>query len=185
MDESRSPAKEQIIIVCDDKGNPTGEYIPKIAGVSGDGIKHLAITVVLYNQKGEVLLQKRKHLVFDNLWDLTASTDLSHFEGKDESFLEAAERCLKREYSISNLALKNLGGFSYFAKDGSHCENEYDVLLTGEYNGEVTMNPQVGYEYKWMKKQDFLKDIEENPQNYTPWAIEGVKVLKKSGFFDE
>src|SRR3989344_8474981 len=99
MDESRSPAKEQIIIVCDDKGNPTGEYIPKIAGVSGDGIKHLAITVVLYNQKGEVLLQKRKHLVFDNLWDLTASTDLSHFEGKDESFLEAAERCLKREYS--------------------------------------------------------------------------------------
>lgn len=173
----------QIIIVCDDKGNPTGEYIPKMAGVSGDGKKHLAITVVLYNKKEEILLQKRKHQVFDNLWDLTASTDLSHFEGKDESFEEAAERCLKREYSISNLKLKNLGGFSYFAKDGDHCENEFDVMLTGEYNGEVNLNLEVGYEYKWMEKQGFLKDIEANPQNYTPWAIEGVKILKQAGFF--
>lgn len=184
MDKSRPSTKEQIIIVCDDKGNPTGEYIPKMRGVSGQGIKHLAISIVLYNSKGEVLLQKRKHLVFDNLWDLTASTDLSHFEDRDESFLEAAERCLKREYSISNLLLKNLGGFSYFAKDGSHCENEYDVILTGEYDGEVNMNPEVGYEYKWMDKNNFLKDIDENPQSYTIWAIKGVNLLKQTGFFN-
>ncbi len=173
----------QIIIVCDDKGHPTGEYIPKITGVSGDGIKHLAITVVLYNQKGEILLQKRKHLVFDNLWDLTASTDLSHFDGRDESFEEAAERCLKREYSISNLELKNLGGFSYFAPyhtvQGDFCENEYDVMWVGEYDGEVNLNPEVGYEYKWLDKNEFLKDIETNPNSYTPWASEGAKILKK------
>lgn len=174
----------QIIIVCDELGNPTGEYIPKSEGITGDGIKHLAVTVVLSNQKGDILLQKRKHLVFDNLWDLTASTDLSHLENKDESFGEAAERCLKREYSISNLELKNLGGFSYFAKDGDHCENEYDVILIGEYNGEVTMNPEVGYEYKWTSKADFIKDIEANPQNYTPWAVDGVKLLKDKGFFN-
>ncbi len=173
----------QIIIVCDDKGNPTGEYIPKMAGVSGEGVKHLAITVVLSNHQGEVLLQKRKHLVFDHLWDLTASTDLSHLMDKDESFEEAAERCLQREYGISNLILKNLGGFSYFAKDGDHCENEYDVILTGEYDGDFSLNPSVGYEYKWIKKQDFLKDIEANPQNYTPWAKESLKLLKKIGFF--
>lgn len=179
---------DQIIIVCDDNGNPTGEYIPKMAGVSGKGKKHLAITVVLYNQTGEILLQKRKHLVFDNLWDLAASTDLSHFEGRDESFLEAADRCLKREYYIGLYQVKGvrkLGGFSYFAKDGEHCENEYDVILVGEYNGEVDMNPDVGYEYKWMVKEEFLKDIEKNPQNYTPWAVEGVKVLKQAGFFDK
>lgn len=173
----------QIIIVCDDKGTPTGEYIPKMDGVSGEGIKHLAITVVLYNSEGKILLQKRKHLVFDNLWDLAASTDLSHYEGGDESFLEAAERCLQREYGISDLPLKNLGGFSYFAKDGAHCENEYDVILTGQYDVEVKMNPEVGYEFKWMDKKEFLKDIEANPQNYTPWAIEGVEILKNNGFF--
>lgn len=164
---------EQIIIVCDDQGNPTGEYIPKIEGISGDGVKHLAVSVLLYNSKGEVLIQKRKHKVFDNLWDVTASTDVSHFkEGQDESLEEAVKRCLKREYNIEGVNnLKNLGGFSYFAKDGDHCENEYDVMWVAEYNGEFTLNPEVGYEYKWMRKEEFLKDIKANPQNYTPWAI--------------
>ena len=176
----------QIIIVCDDEGNPTGEYIPKMEGVSGDGKKHLAVSVLLVNKKNKVLLQKRKHLVFDNLWDVTASTDLSHFDsGKDETLEDAVRRCLKREYNIDSVNnLKNLGGFSYFAKDGSHCENEYDVVWVREYDGEVNLNPEVGYEYKWMDKQDFLKDIETNPQNYTPWAIEGAKVLKDKGFFE-
>lgn len=177
----------QIIIVCDDKGNPTGEYIPKLKGITGDGVKHLAISILLYNNRGQVLLQRRKHKVFDNLWDLTASTDVSHLKDKNETFEEAADRCLKREYYIGLdqiKEVKKIGGFSYFAKDGSHCENEYDMVLVGEYNGEVNMNPEVGYEYKWMYKNEFLKDIEENPQNYTPWAIEGVKVLKQAGFFN-
>lgn len=178
----------QIIIVCDDQGIPTGEYIPKKEGITGEGKKHLAVSVLLINGNNEVLLQKRKHLVFDNLWDLTASTDLSHFENKDESLEEAADRCLKREYDINNInGLKKLGGFSYFAPyhtvQGDFCENEYDIILTGEYDGEVKMNPEVGYEYKWVDKEEFLKDIDQNPQNYTPWAIEGVKVLKQKGFF--
>ncbi|MDO8619638.1 MAG: NUDIX domain-containing protein [Candidatus Daviesbacteria bacterium] len=186
---------EQIIIVCDEKGNPTGEYIPKIEGITGDGIKHLAISMLLYNNKGQVLLQKRKHKVFDNLWDLTASTDVSHLEdqqaafskGKDETFEQSTDRCLKREYYIGLdqvEEVKKLGGFSYFAKDGAHCENEYDMLLIGEYNQEIKMNLEVGYEYKWVDKHKFLEDIEKNPQNYTPWAIEGVKVLKENKFFD-
>ncbi|MBI2020597.1 NUDIX domain-containing protein [Candidatus Daviesbacteria bacterium] len=136
------------------------------------------------NSQGEVLLQKRKHQVFDNLWDVTASTDLSHFEdGRDEKVEEAAYRCLKREYGIEKVEnLKTLGGFSYFAKDGEHCENEYDYILVGGYDGEVNMDPNVGYEYKWVKKEDFLKDIEQNPKNYTPWAIESAKILKQVGF---
>ena len=175
----------QIIIVCDEQGNPTGEYIPKMEGVTGDGKKHLAVTVLLYNHQGQVLLQKRKHQVFNGLWDMTASTDLSHFEDHDETFDQAAKRCLKREFNINDVDLKILGGFSYFAKDGSHCENEYDVILVGEYNGAVKIHPDVGYEYKWISKQDFLKDIQANPQNYTPWAIEGVQVLKQKGFFND
>lgn len=172
-----------MIIICDEKGNPTGEYIPKIEGVTGEGKKHLAITVVIYNKNGQVLLQKRKHLVFDNLWDLTASTDLSHFKDRDETFEEAAQRCLKREWGVE-VDVKQIGGFSYFAKDGEHCENEYDMILVGEYSGEVELNHEVGYEYKWAKKQDFLVDLKANPQNYTPWAIEAVKLLKERGFFN-
>jgi len=169
----------QIIIVCDNKGIPTGEYIPKSEGISGEGKHHLAITVLLENKEGKVLLQKRKHLVFDNLWDFTGSTDSTHFEdGRNETFEEATKRCLKREYGIDQIGnLKNLGGFNYFAKDNSHCENEYCAMMIGEYDGEVNMNPSVGYEYKWVEKAEFLEDVEKNPKKYVPWVIEGVKIL--------
>lgn len=169
------------IIICDNFGNPTGEYVEKEIGHTGDGQHHLAITVLLINPQGQVLLQKRKHQRFDKLWDLTGATDLYHFEdGKDETFEEATLRCLKDEYGIEKvISLKNLGGFNYFARWNKHSENEYCVLMVGEYEGEVKMNPEVGYEYKWISKEDFIKDIQANPQNYTPWALESLKLLKK------
>lgn len=190
---------DQRIVVCDDKGVPTGEYVAKEIGHTGDGKHHLAITVLLVNAQGQVLLQKRKHQRFDGLWDLTGATDLYHLaDGRDEGFEQATLRCIKTEYDIDNINnLKNLGGFNYFARDieqkrreATHfarwngmCENEYCVMMVGEYDGEIKMDPSVGYEYKWLSKAEFLKDIESNPQNYTPWAIEGVKLLKLSGFF--
>lgn len=172
---------DQRIIVCDDNGIPTGEYIPKEVGHTGLGKHHLAITVLLVNSQGKVLLQKRKHKRFDGFWDLTGATDLYHLEsGQDESFEDATLRCIKREYNVDSISnLKNLGGFNYFARWNGMCENEYCCLLVGEYDGEIRMDPNVGYEYKWVDKEEFLKDIEDNPQNYTPWAIEGVKILKK------
>ena len=174
-----------IVIVCDNQGNPTGEFVDREVGHTGDGKHHLAITVLLVNSQGQVLLQKRKHKRFDSLWDLTGATDLYHFEnGSNEDFDEATMRCLKNEYEITDVKnLKNLGGFNYFQKWGEYCENEFCAMVVGEYDGEIKMHPDVGYGYKWVSKQDFLKDIEESPQNYTPWAIEGVKVLKEKGFF--
>lgn len=173
----------QIILVSDDKGNFTGEYIPKNIGHTGQGKRHLAITVLIYNKKGEVLLQKRKHQVFDNIWDITGATHPLHREnGTNETFEEATLRCLKREYGIEDVKLKNIGSFNYFAQDGIRCENEHCAMMIGEYNGPVKLNPEVGYEYKWMKKDEFLADIEQNPEKYSKWAQEGVKILKQSSW---
>lgn len=172
----------QIILACSDKGVFKGEYISKEAGHKGRGKRHLAIAVLLYNQRGQVLLQKRKHKIFDNIWDLTGATHPLHKEdGTDETLEQATLRCLKVEYDIDNISLKNLGAFNYFAPyhtaQGDFCENEHCFLIVGEYDGEVKLDPQVGYEYKWMDRQEFLKDIQVSPENYTPWAKEGVKIF--------
>lgn len=171
--------KQQIILACDDEGN-LKEYIPKEIGHARLGRKHLAITVLLYNKKGEVLLQKRKHQIFDGRWDLTGATHLLHREdGSDETIEDATKRCLQVEYGISHVKLKNLGWFNYAVSDGEFCENEHCAMMVGEYEGAVNMDPSVGYEYKWVDKKEFLKDIEAHPQNYTPWAQEAVKLLKQ------
>lgn len=166
---------QQIIQACDDQGNFL-EYISKEVGHTGQGRRHLAIAVLLQNSKGQVLLQKRKHKIFDNIWDLTGATHPLHREnGSDENLEEATWRCLAYEFGIKEkMPLKNLGFFNYFAKYGSYCENEYCAMMTGEFSGEVNLNPDVGYEYKWMDKEVFLKDIESAPKRYTPWAVAGI-----------
>lgn len=175
----------QILLLSDDYGKFTGVYAPKEECHKGNGHRHLAITVLVENGKGEVLLQLRKHRVFDKIWDFTGSTNLLHrADGTDESFEDATLRCLKEEYEIvEKVPLRNLGSFNYFARYGPLCENEHCAMMVGEYSGPLNLNPTDGYEYKWMPKAEFLKDVKRNPQKYTPWVIPGVKVLEKAGFF--
>lgn len=169
---------KQIILAVDDSGN-FQEYILKDLGHQGKGRRHLAITVLLINSQNQVLLQKRKHRIFDNIWDLTGATHPLHKQDNtDETLEQAASRCLQTEYSITEkVNLKNLGFFNYFARYGEFCENEHCYLLAGKYDGEVKLNPNMGYEYKWMNKKEFLKDIKNNPQNYTPWAQKSASIL--------
>jgi isopentenyl-diphosphate delta-isomerase len=175
--------QDQIISSVDERGNFL-EYVSKIKAHTGEGIHHLAITVFVFNSKGEVLLQKRKHKIFDNIWENTASTHQLHREDKtDETDEEATLRALKREYGIEKIELEKLGGFNYFQRNGDLCENEFCKLLIGKYDGEVKLNPEVGYAIKWMDKNEFLKDLEKHPQSYTPWTIEAVKLLKDRKFF--
>lgn len=176
---------DQIILAVNEAGEFDGEYIPKWVGHTGKGQRHLAISVLLFNDKGEVLLQKRKHKVFDDIWDVTGATHPLHRpDGTDETLEEATLRCLDREYDIKQADLKNHGMFDYYAQYDDLCENEHCAILTGEYNGSLKLNDEVGYGYKWMNKQEFLTDIEANPTNYSPWAIPAVKLLKEQGFFD-
>lgn len=176
---------DQTILAVDEQGKFNGQYVSKIKAHTGEGILHLAITVFIYNSKGEVLLQKRRHQIFDNIWDNTASTHQLLLENsKDETDEEATLRALKVEYEIENVELENLGGFKYFAKYNDLCENEFCKLLIGKYDGEVRLNPEVGYEYKWMDKQEFLTDLENNPDNFTPWCKTAIDILKENNFFN-
>lgn len=176
---------KQIILAVDEKGKFSGEYIPKEVGHTGEGKRHLAITVLLYNSKGQVLLQRRKHKVFDNIWDFTDSTHPLHTDNGDETLEEATLRALKDEYGIEDVELKDMGEFNYYAQIDGLCENEHDHILVGEYTGEIKINSEVAYEAKWLDKQEVLKDMEQNPDNYSAWAKESLKVLKITGFFNE
>ncbi|MDP3941113.1 MAG: NUDIX domain-containing protein [bacterium] len=171
----------QMLIIVDDNDVPTGQYEDKGECHFGDGIHHRAFVVLLENFKGEVLLQLRKHVRWDKYWDLTAISHVLHFRpDHNESYQEAALRSLKEEMGITNVTIKKIGGFNYFAKYHSHCENEYCAVLIGIYNGKIAPNTDVIYEYKWMPKNAFINDVEQFPEKYTPWAVEGVKILDQN-----
>lgn len=167
----------QMLIIVDENDVPAGQYEDKGECHFGNGIHHRAFVVLLENSKGEVLLQLRKHVRWDKFWDLTAISHVLHFSDHDETYEEAANRSLQEEMGISNVKVKKIGGFNYFAKYHAHCENEYCAVLIGSYKGEVISNKDLIYEYKWMPKQEFIDDVKKNPEHYTPWTLETVKIL--------
>lgn len=170
----------QIISAVDDSGKFL-EYIPRMVGHIGKGLRHLGITILVLNKKDQLLLQKRKHLVFDNIWCFTADTHPYHLDSRDETIEEAAKRAVDEDFNIKEMSFKNLGFFNYFKEDGEYCENEYCAMVVGEYDGEVSLNPERGYDFVWMDKKEFLKDFENHPDKYAPWVPGGIKILREKG----
>ncbi len=169
---------EQQLILVDKKDKFLGRYASKSKCHIDKGLHHRAFTILIFNKKGEILLQNRKHKIWDSYWDLTNSHPLHKKNGKDETYKEAVRQCLKKEWGIET-PVKKLFGFNYFASYGNFCENEYCLILIGKYNGKVHPNPEIIYKYKWVKAEKLFKDIKINPLKYTPWLIQSLKRLTK------
>lgn len=167
------------VLIVDKKDKLLG-YATWEASHHGFGKHHRGFVVLISDDLGNVYLQKRRHRVFDGLWDFTA---ISHpyKNGKDEeSIEEATDRALRVEMGIKGVTLKNVGAFSYFAKDGQWCENEFCHIFTGNFNGLPKPNKKFVYDAKKVTFKQLSSDIKSNPQKYTPWAILGVQELRKN-----
>jgi len=155
---------------------------------TGRGKRHRAFVTALFDSKGRILIQKRKHELFDGLWDLTAISHNLRIGGRNESYQEASDRAIKKEMGIMPVPVKKIGAFNYFVRDGRNCENEYCAILVGKYDGKIKPNINDVYRTKAVLFDDFIKDITQNPKNYTPWARLAAAKIKKNpflGFGDE
>src|SRR3989344_4594674 len=147
---------------------------------TGRGKRHRAFVTTLFDSKGQILIQKRKHKLFDGLWDLTAISHNLRINGKNESYQEASDRALKKEMGILQVPVKKIGAFNYTARDGVNCENEYCAILVGKYDGEIKPNIKEVYGTKSVFFDDFIKDITQNPNNYTPWSRLAAEKIKNA-----
>ena len=169
---------QRLLIV--DKNNNLVGYSDIKKAHTGRGKRHRAFVTALFDSKGRVLLQKRKHKLFDGFWDLTAISHNLQISGRNESYQEASNRALKKEMGILQVPVKKIGGFNYTARDGKNCENEYCAVLVGRYDGKIKPNKREVYSAKSVLFDDFIKDITQNPKNYTPWARLAVKKFKNT-----
>ena len=135
--------------------------------------------VALYNDRGELLLQRRKHDLFSNKWDLTGASHPLRLKARNESYSEAAARCVRQEFGVGGISFRKIGAFNYFAPQGKKCENEHCAVIVGKYDGKVKPNPKVAYGYKWVTFSEVLKAIRRKPESFVMWARLGTKVLRK------
>jgi isopentenyl-diphosphate delta-isomerase len=169
---------EQTLILVDNNDRILG-YAPRSICHTGKGKRHRAFVVALYNSKGEILLQRRKHALFTNMWDLTGASHPLRLRDRNESYAEAAARCVRDEFGISSVSFRKIGAFNYFAPHGKKCENEHCALIVGKYDGKVKSNPKVAYGFKWAGLAEVLREIREKPTSFVKWGRLGAKLLRK------
>lgn len=132
-----------------------------------NGILHRAFSVFLFNDKGEMLLQKRAADKYHspNQW---TNACCSH-PRSGETYLEAANRRLKEELGIET-ELTPKFHFIYKADVGGNLwEHELDHVFIGNYQQDFDLNKEEVAEVRYISMEDLDREIRENPENFTEW----------------
>lgn len=132
-----------------------------------NGILHRAFSVFLFNDKGEMLLQKRASGKYHspNQW---TNAVCSHPK-IDETYLDGAQRRLKEELGITT-DLTEKFSFIYKADVGQNLwEHELDHVFTGNYEGNFALNEQEVSEVRYISMQQLDEEMNANPEKFTEW----------------
>jgi len=169
----------ETVILVDEKDNPIG-YDEKMNAHSNGGKLHRAFSIFVFNSKGEVLLQQRaraKH-TFRGLW---TNPCCSH-PRKGEELEKAAHRKLKQEFGFDT-GLREVFSFTYKATDreSNLTEHEFDHVFIGNFDGVPKPNPEEIDDWKWMTPAKLRRDLENNPNSYTPWFRIAFETLEEKG----
>jgi isopentenyl-diphosphate delta-isomerase len=131
------------------------------------GLLHRAISVFLFNDKGELLLQKRASSKYHSggLW---TNTCCSH-PRVGEANMDAAIRRLKEEMGICS-DLYDAFSFTYKSlfKNGL-TEYEFDHVFIGSSEHIPKLNPEEAEDYRYSNIHDVIKDVKQHPEQYTEW----------------
>jgi isopentenyldiphosphate isomerase len=144
------------------------------------GEKHVGITIACLDHEGRILVQHRRHRIFDKVWSLSGDTHPRKYESsKVESLFEAARRCAKEDLGVVIKKWREILSVSYSARDPRdprYCENELLLVLAAKYSGRLNMNRNSAYELRWAGfaeiSRDSRKDSKKQPidRKYAPWV---------------
>ena len=168
------------VILTNEQGEAIGKENVIDAHIDG-GKLHKAFSVFVFTpQKKKLLIQRRASvkMLWPGYW---SNTCCSHPRGKFPIEIEAADR-LREELGFL-VGLEEVGSFVYKADDpeGRGTEYEYDTVLVGETDEDVSLdpNPNEIMDVQWIDVEELKKDMEENPDDYTPWFKEGLEMILK------
>ena len=169
---------EDQVILVDNDDQEVGK-VEKMA-VHEKGLLHRAFSVLVFNSKGELLLQQRAKSKYHcgGLW---TNTCCSH-PRPGETILKAAGRRLFEEMGI-RCELEEIFSFSYRIEfPNGLTENEFDHVLIGKSDDQPKPDPKEVEQWRWVSLKALRTEIRKNPEIYTYWfKILIEKLPKKFG----
>jgi isopentenyl-diphosphate delta-isomerase len=160
----------EIILVNQlDEAIGTGEKLM----VHQEGLLHRAFSILLFNNKNELLIHQRTLDKYHSggLW---TNTCCGH-PNANEEINQAAHRRLGEEMGLDT-PFDFLYKFQYrHAFENGLIENEIDHVFVGNYEGFFIVNPEEVADYQWITIKNLLKDVSQTPEKYTFWFKEILK----------
>jgi len=157
--------QQENVVLVDINNNKLG-LMPKMEAHI-KGILHRAFSVIIFNNNGDIMLQKRARTKYHTpgLW---SNTCCSH-QRDNEDNITAGKRRLYEEMGFTT-QLQNFDSFIYKVSfSNGLIEHEFDHILTGIYNGIPNLNKKEVDQWKWVSIDYLYHDINNNPDNYTAW----------------
>lgn len=158
------------VVLVDERDKEIGEMEKMEAHMKG--LLHRAFSVVVFNKKGEMLLQKRNKKKYHSggLWTNACCGHPRPGEG----IIEAGERRLFEEMGIK-VKLDEKFTFKYKVQfEEKLWENEIDHVLVGNYEGEINPNSDEVEDWKWSNTETLKKEVLEKSEEFTYWFKEIV-----------
>ncbi len=155
----------EFVVLVDEDDNQLG--LMEKMEAHEKGLLHRAFSVFLFNSKGEMLLQQRAISKYHSggLW---TNACCSH-PRDGEKTIDAAHRRLEEEMGF-DCDIEKAFHFIYKSElDNDLTEHELDHVFIGEYEGVINPNPEEVESYKYISVSDLVKDVEDNPADYTEW----------------
>ncbi len=172
--------KKEIIDVVDKKDNVVGKA--RIDNAHYKGFRHRVSAVWIFNNKDEILLQKRANRmqIAPGKWDHSAAGHLKTGTG----YAHAAKRELKEEIGV-NCALKKVLKFeNKSVKEGHGRKNIDDQIFTlffGKCNGGFKTDKKEVELVKFFPVKNVDMMIKKNPEQFCRSFVKAFGILKKEG----
>lgn len=166
-------------VILTDENGQSGQPCEILEAHTNGGKLHKAFSIFVYNEDStKMLIQKRadSKLLWANFW---SNTCCSH--PKEERSLEQEAQTRLQEECGFTCDLRAIESFVYQADDpnGNGTEYEYDTILVGHCSEDtkLQLHPEEASDAKWISLEDLTTEIETNPEQFTPWFLEGLHIL--------
>jgi isopentenyl-diphosphate Delta-isomerase len=159
--------EQQFVILVDEHDTQIG--IEEKIAAHKKALLHRAFSILIYNSKGEMLLQQRA-LDKYHAGGLWSNTCCSHPKPA-ESLEDATQRRLQEELGFHCEITKQTHFIYNLPVGNGLTEHEYLHVYSGTYEGDLQLNPAEVADTRWITETDLQKETSEHPELFTPWFL--------------
>lgn len=132
-----------------------------------DGVLHRAFSVLIFNERGDYLLQQRAVEKYHSggLWSNACCGHPTQPTGTSEQ----AEQRLAEEMGFRTELSPSFSFIYHASLPNGLTEHEFDHVFTGQYDGEIPFNPGEVMAVRWISREALLREIADRPETFSVW----------------